>query len=284
MLNLQNVHVKFAKRSIRDNVLRAVHDKPLKADDHHEVTVLKQIPWRIREGPKKYLFLTTKLAKEEIMWLTPEGIFFTWNSTRYKLDSVSKAQEFYEKFRSTFEEEESGASKEGGKGAEPMELTAYHSEEGEIVDTDLQQEEQTLEPKEKKKGQDFDLSDALPSHGGFDLGDAIDDQDSNPAPPPPPPQPKPGSHGNSGELSDLDLVGGKLPPEEPPAGRASNPSPGSQGMLAGIISSVVVAVVGAASSFIAYQKKKLCFKASDCNNETATHVFSEVNPNVFYGV
>lgn len=34
------------------------------------------------------------------------------------------------------------------------------------------------------------------------------------------------------------------------------------GMLAGIISSVAVAVVGAVSSFIAYQKKKLCFKAS----------------------
>uniref|UniRef100_A0A8C7E2I6 Uncharacterized protein n=1 Tax=Naja naja TaxID=35670 RepID=A0A8C7E2I6_NAJNA len=36
----------------------------------------------------------------------------------------------------------------------------------------------------------------------------------------------------------------------------------SPGMLAGIISSVVVAIVGAVSSFIAYQKKKLCFKAS----------------------
>lgn len=33
-------------------------------------------------------------------------------------------------------------------------------------------------------------------------------------------------------------------------------------MLAGIISSVVVAIAGAVSSFIAYQKKKLCFKAS----------------------
>lgn len=34
------------------------------------------------------------------------------------------------------------------------------------------------------------------------------------------------------------------------------------GMLAGIISSVLVAVAGAVSSFVAYQKKKLCFKAS----------------------
>nr|XP_048715836.1 CD99 antigen isoform X4 [Caretta caretta] len=36
----------------------------------------------------------------------------------------------------------------------------------------------------------------------------------------------------------------------------------SQGVIPGIISAVVVAVVGAVSSFIAYQKKKLCFKAS----------------------
>ncbi|XP_060089895.1 CD99 antigen [Heteronotia binoei] len=62
-------------------------------------------------------------------------------------------------------------------------------------------------------------------------------------------------------------------------GRASNPSAGGHGgdsttgesakdggMLAGIISSVLVAVVGAVSSFIAYQKKKLCFKASDQEN------------------
>ncbi|XP_062982414.1 CD99 antigen-like isoform X2 [Elgaria multicarinata webbii] len=137
------------------------------------------------------------------------------------------------------------------------------------------------------RGQDeFDLSDALPgiettkapasppkkppSGDDFDLGDAFDDS-NNPLPPPSPaPKPKPGSHGNTGGLSDSDLYDGDLPPEKPPAGGqgegSSGNTEGSQGMLAGIISSVLVAVVGAASSFIAYQKKKLCFKASDQEN------------------
>ncbi|KAM7177478.1 CD99 antigen isoform 4-T4 [Macrochelys suwanniensis] len=53
-----------------------------------------------------------------------------------------------------------------------------------------------------------------------------------------------------GNFKDEDLFDGKLPPEK----RAS------QGVIPGIISAVVVAVVGAVSSFIAYQKKKLCFK------------------------
>lgn len=40
----------------------------------------------------------------------------------------------------------------------------------------------------------------------------------------------------------------------------SRPTEASAGPLAGIISAIGVAVVGAASSYFAYQKKKLCFK------------------------
>ncbi|XP_007427735.1 CD99 antigen isoform X1 [Python bivittatus] len=142
---------------------------------------------------------------------------------------------------------------------------------------------------------DFDLSDALgnvvstknPSSvtkkpdDDLNLEDALSGGDDSKKPAPPPPQPKPGSHGNSGGISDSDLYEGELPPENPQSGRASNPSSGghdsdssgntegSQGMLAGIISSVVVAIAGAVSSFIAYQKKKLCFKASDQENVNA---------------
>lgn len=43
-------------------------------------------------------------------------------------------------------------------------------------------------------------------------------------------------------------------------GCASCPTEASSGALAGIISSVGVALLGAASSYFAYQKKKLCFK------------------------
>ncbi|NXW55615.1 C99L2 protein, partial [Eurystomus gularis] len=41
---------------------------------------------------------------------------------------------------------------------------------------------------------------------------------------------------------------------------------GSQGAIAGIVSAVLATVVGAVSSFIAYQKKKLCFKQSGKNS------------------
>ncbi|NXK54136.1 C99L2 protein, partial [Chauna torquata] len=40
----------------------------------------------------------------------------------------------------------------------------------------------------------------------------------------------------------------------------------SQGTIAGIVSAVVATVIGAVSSFIAYQKKKLCFKQSGKNS------------------
>ncbi|KFV09073.1 CD99 antigen-like 2, partial [Tauraco erythrolophus] len=40
----------------------------------------------------------------------------------------------------------------------------------------------------------------------------------------------------------------------------------SEGAIAGIVSAVVATVIGAVSSFIAYQKKKLCFKQSGKNS------------------
>lgn len=108
----------------------------------------------------------------------------------------------------------------------------------------------------KKPNDDLNLEDAL--NGG--------NEPTKPART----QPKPGSHGSSGGISDSDLYDGELPPEKPQSdghdSDSSGNTEGSQGMLAGIISSVVVAIVGAVSSFIAYQKKKLCFKASDQEN------------------
>ncbi|NWZ44454.1 C99L2 protein, partial [Brachypodius atriceps] len=41
---------------------------------------------------------------------------------------------------------------------------------------------------------------------------------------------------------------------------------GSSGAIAGIVSAVAATAIGAVSSFIAYQKKKLCFKQSGKNS------------------
>ncbi|XP_010218483.1 PREDICTED: CD99 antigen-like, partial [Tinamus guttatus] len=74
-----------------------------------------------------------------------------------------------------------------------------------------------------------------------------------------------------GNFDDLDLSDGSLPRGRDDGGsdgrRDANPNNGgeseaSQGAIAGIISAVAATVIGAVSSFIAYQKKKLCFKQS----------------------
>ncbi|XP_075706890.1 CD99 antigen isoform X2 [Rhinoderma darwinii] len=114
-----------------------------------------------------------------------------------------------------------------------------------------------------------------PDVGGeedFDLGDALGGDDPHK---PPTMKPKPG-HGG-GEFGDGDLgeVGHYDPSEDDnkKSGRAMQPSAGGGGaeqgqaegnpsVLAGIVSAVAVAAVGAVSSFIAYQKKKLCFKGA----------------------
>nr|BAE91597.1 unnamed protein product [Macaca fascicularis] len=141
----------------------------------------------------------------------------------------------------------------------------------------------------------FDLSDALPDKEGkkptatpkkpsagddFDLGDAVVDGGSDDPPPPNPPKPKPNPNpnqaGSSGSFSDADLVDGVSGGE----GKGGSDGGGSHrkegeeadapGVIPGIVGAVVVAVAGAISSFIAYQKKKLCFKENAFREKKAT--------------
>uniref|UniRef100_A0A452RRA2 CD99 molecule (Xg blood group) n=1 Tax=Ursus americanus TaxID=9643 RepID=A0A452RRA2_URSAM len=87
-----------------------------------------------------------------------------------------------------------------------------------------------------------------------------------PNPPKPKPHPNPNQPGSSGGFSDSDLIdgaadgggggGGGGGGQKPDGGEQAD----SPGVVPGIIGAVVVAVAGAISSFIAYQKKKLCFK------------------------
>ncbi|XP_069320626.1 CD99 antigen isoform X2 [Eulemur rufifrons] len=139
-------------------------------------------------------------------------------------------------------------------------------------------------------GEDFDLSDALgdngekkptpppkkPSSGDdFNLEDALGGGGHNdPAPPNPPkprPNPNPNQPGSSGDISDHDLDHG-LPGRDDTGGgggggggshRNEEEQADTPGVIPGIVGAVVVAVAGAISSFIAYQKKKLCFKEND---------------------
>ncbi|XP_074463437.1 CD99 antigen isoform X6 [Larus michahellis] len=129
---------------------------------------------------------------------------------------------------------------------------------------------------------DFSLEDALettekplpsrkPPPSDFDdfsLEHALHPDDPKPGPPANPrdtDNPKQGPPANprdSGNFDDSDLSDGSLPK----GGGGGSGSNVSEGAIAGIISAVFATVVGAVSSFIAYQKKKLCFKQSDEEN------------------
>ncbi|KAK6485540.1 CD99 antigen isoform X2 [Huso huso] len=106
----------------------------------------------------------------------------------------------------------------------------------------------------------------------FDLSDAVGGGDSQPKDPDRKPVPG-GTNTDSGGdfgLDDLkDSVDGGYKPDDNQGGSAGGSSDtnaggevqgAGSGQLAGIISAVGVAVLGAASSYFAYQKKKLCFK------------------------
>ncbi|XP_059696297.1 CD99 antigen [Haemorhous mexicanus] len=144
------------------------------------------------------------------------------------------------------------------------------------------------------RGQDeFSLEDALPegstkkppvtqktpSSGDLDLSDAFDSGDPKPHPPENPKDtdnPKKDQPEGSDKFDDSDLWDGSLPKggsdgsggneRKDPTPNSGQEDKASPGAIAGIISAVGATVVASISSFIAYQKKKLCFKQSDEEN------------------
>ncbi|XP_051840545.1 CD99 antigen isoform X2 [Antechinus flavipes] len=129
------------------------------------------------------------------------------------------------------------------------------------------------------RGQDLDLFDALPdakptkktpptikkpqSEDEFSLEDALPNGGKDDYGKPSPPKPKPGYHDNTGDISDDDLKGHSHSEGSDDRSDGENAPADSPGVIPGIVSAVVVALAGAVSSFIAYQKKKLCFKGND---------------------
>ncbi|XP_051489884.1 CD99 antigen isoform X1 [Apus apus] len=114
----------------------------------------------------------------------------------------------------------------------------------------------------------------------FNLEDALhpdDPKPGSPTKPKVPDNPKPDLPvKDTGNLDDSDLYDGSSR-KGGADGSGSNERKGSspdnvevadssQGAIAGIVSAVAATVIGAVSSFIAYQKKKLCFKQSDEEN------------------
>lgn len=124
-------------------------------------------------------------------------------------------------------------------------------------------------PKPKPAADDFDLADAL------DPNNDIGGKDKN--------------KGQGGEFSDDDLTGVSKSNYKPDKGKGGHPSGDDQinqyddntettaevGTIAGIVSAVAMALVGAISSYISYQKKKLCFSMQQSLN---TDMVKSENP------
>uniref|UniRef100_A0A2I3MMJ4 CD99 molecule (Xg blood group) n=1 Tax=Papio anubis TaxID=9555 RepID=A0A2I3MMJ4_PAPAN len=127
-----------------------------------------------------------------------------------------------------------------------------------VAAPDKEGKKPTATPKKPSAGDDFDLGDAVVDGGN--------DDPPPPNPPKPKPNPNPNQAGSSGSFSDADLADGVSGGE----GKGGSDGGGSHrkegeeadapGVIPGIVGAIVVAVAGAISSFIAYQKKKLCFK------------------------
>ncbi|XP_051559569.1 CD99 antigen-like protein 2 isoform X1 [Myxocyprinus asiaticus] len=111
-----------------------------------------------------------------------------------------------------------------------------------------------------------------PTEEGFDLSDALG-PDLEPKKPLVPPREGGGTGGGSlddNDLFDLTEDGSEYKPDGGRSGgrgadpqndgASDHPQEAGGGALAAIMSSVGVAILGAASSYFAYQKKKLCFK------------------------
>ncbi|XP_074156332.1 CD99 antigen isoform X2 [Sminthopsis crassicaudata] len=101
----------------------------------------------------------------------------------------------------------------------------------------------------KPQPDDFNLEEALGGNDDYEK--------------PSPPKPKPGYHDNTGDISDDDLKGHSYSGGSDDRSDGENAPADSPGVIPGIVSAVLVALAGAVSSFIAYQKKKLCFKGNE---------------------
>lgn len=147
----------------------------------------------------------------------------------------------------------------------------------------------TEKPKEQPKAPEKPKSD-----DGLDLGDAIGPDEPATVKPN---KPSSGDAGGGGSFGDSDLLdigggdykpdpgrpnaGGGADPDQDSHGGADQPQEAGSGKIAGIVSAIGVALLGAASSYFAYQKKKLCFKIQGGADPEKGHQGTHSDPQVF---
>lgn len=95
----REVHVRLTKKTLRDETLHKARDQSVTYKGQ-QITILKQIPRRVREQRHNYQFITSQLRKHNApyRWLLPEGLLVTWQERKIKIESIYDAQDFCETY------------------------------------------------------------------------------------------------------------------------------------------------------------------------------------------
>ncbi|XP_067349121.1 CD99 molecule isoform X10 [Channa argus] len=155
-----------------------------------------------------------------------------------------------------------------------------------VAPTSPKPKEQPKAPEKPKTGGGF----------GLDLEDALG-PDTNPKPSEKPASNQPKNGEGGGNFDDNDLLsvsGGDFKPDNSGGGKGhaadsgydnqgggDQPQEAGSGQIAGIVSAIGVALLGAASSYFAYQKKKLCFKLQGGTDPESGKGGTHSDPQVF---
>ncbi|XP_070797216.1 tropomyosin isoforms c/e-like [Pituophis catenifer annectens] len=102
----REIHVIFIKKTLKTDILHLMRKTTIKHKGR-EIVALKQVPRRVRDLRKEYQFLTKCLIKRGVSyrWLVSERILVNWQEQRHRLDTIEKAELFYEQYIG-FQEEE----------------------------------------------------------------------------------------------------------------------------------------------------------------------------------
>ena len=126
----REIHVKFVRRSTREEILKAQRGSPL-IYQQKTVAILKQIPRKIRDARRKFSFLSKTLFDHGIWfkWVTPEGMLVFWEGGRVRIKTVVEAEAFLKKHSSILEGENgraegAAASPTGCQGGEQEDTIA----------------------------------------------------------------------------------------------------------------------------------------------------------------
>uniref|UniRef100_A0A2D4PDJ1 L1 transposable element RRM domain-containing protein n=1 Tax=Micrurus surinamensis TaxID=129470 RepID=A0A2D4PDJ1_MICSU len=127
----REVHVRFARKKVRDIIYKITRDEPLIYKDK-EIQTLKHILKKVREQRRDYKFLATQLIKRNIMfgWLIPEGMLVSWQEKRIRIDNLDKAQDLYHQIVELEEESSSKDELETGSQEDQQQELGEIEQEG----------------------------------------------------------------------------------------------------------------------------------------------------------